>query len=172
MFGLKCFFFFVAEVLFFSSCLSPVRRLRGQSNFTKMAASLPHMDVSTVFARLRQRSSVHPHLTHATLGPVESIHQTASRSVQTFCTAHGRRSLYFAMGRPFSPQNCPCEWWIWSPVSRTLPWAHPTQNPKRHLDQFSRFAVLTIVTDRPTDRPRYSVCINRPHLRTYYDDAA
>jgi len=28
------------------------------------------------------------------------------------------------------------------------------------------FAELTIVTDRPTDRPaRYSVCNNRPHLR-------
>jgi len=28
------------------------------------------------------------------------------------------------------------------------------------------FAGLTIVTDRQTDRPRYSVCNNRPHLRT------
>jgi len=28
------------------------------------------------------------------------------------------------------------------------------------------FAGLTIVTDRPTDRPRYSVCNNRPHLHS------
>jgi len=28
------------------------------------------------------------------------------------------------------------------------------------------FARLTIVTDRPTDRPRNSVCNNRPHLRS------
>jgi len=27
-------------------------------------------------------------------------------------------------------------------------------------------------TDRQTDRPRYSVCNNRPHLRTSYCDAA
>jgi len=30
------------------------------------------------------------------------------------------------------------------------------------------FARLTIVTDRQTDRPRYSVCSNRPRLRTSY----
>jgi len=27
------------------------------------------------------------------------------------------------------------------------------------------FAGLISLTDRPTDRPRYSVCNNRPHLR-------
>jgi len=31
-----------------------------------------------------------------------------------FCTAHGRRALYFTMGRPFPPQNCPCTWGIWT----------------------------------------------------------
>jgi len=37
-----------------------------------------------------------------------------------------------------------------------LPWVHPTPQPKRHLDRFSRFAGLTTVlwqTGRPTDRP-------------------
>ena len=37
-----------------------------------------------------------------------------------------------------------------------VPWIHPTQHPKRHLDRFSRFAGLTIVSDRqdrPTDHP-------------------
>jgi len=34
------------------------------------------------------------------------------------------------------------------------------------------FAGLTTVTDRPTDRRRYSVCNNRPHLRTQYGAAA
>jgi len=147
-------FFLRRRGALFSPCLSPVRRLRGKSNLTKMAASLPHMDVSTVFARLRQRAS---HLTHATLGPVESIPQTASRSVQTFCTAHGRTSLYFAMGRPFSPQNCLCEWGIWSPVSHTLPWAHPIQNPKRHLDQFNRFCSAHDRV-RQTDRQTTLLC--------------
>jgi len=34
------------------------------------------------------------------------------------------------------------------------------------------FAGLTIVTDRQTDRPRYSVCDNKLHQRTHYCDAA
>jgi len=34
-----------------------------------------------------------------------------------------------------------------------VPWSHhPNHQPKRHLDRFSRFAGLTIVTDRRTDR--------------------
>jgi len=37
----------------------------------------------------------------------ESTHRTASQLIQPFCTAHGRRSLYFTTGRPFSLQNCP-----------------------------------------------------------------
>jgi len=32
-----------------------------------------------------------------------------------------------------------------------IPWAHPSPQPKWHLDWFSRFAGLTDVTDRPTD---------------------
>ena len=44
--------------------------------------------------------------------------------------------------------------------------AQPSPQPKRHLGWFSRFC--TSVTDRPTDRPRYSVSNNRPHLRTQY----
>jgi len=48
-------------------------------------------------------------------------------------------------------------------------------NPVYNLNSISiLFAGLTIVTDRqtdrqtdrPTDGPRYSVCNNRPHLRT------
>jgi len=45
-----------------------------------------------------------------------------------------------------------------------LPGTHPNPHPKRHLDWFSRFAWLTTATDRQTDRPRYSVYNNRPHL--------
>jgi len=36
---------------------------------------------------------LHLHLVHASLGPIESITQMASRSVQPFCTAHGRMSV-------------------------------------------------------------------------------
>jgi len=58
--------------------------------------------------------------------------------------------------------------------------AHPSPQLKWHLDRFSRFCRTHLTTadvtdrqtdrqtDRPTDRPRrYSVCNNRPHLRTY-----
>ena len=40
--------------------------------------------------------------------------------------------------------------------------------------RFSRFAGLTTVTDRltDTDRPRYSVCNNRPHARIYVRSTA
>ena len=68
--------------------------------------------------------------------------------LSTFCTAFRRVSLYFTMGRPFPPQNCPFPWGIRTPISN-----NPSPQPKRHLDRFSRFAGLTSVTDRQTDRP-------------------
>ena len=33
-----------------------------------------------------------------------------------FCTAHGRKSLYFTIGARF-PQNCPFPWAIWTPFN-------------------------------------------------------
>jgi len=41
-----------------------------------------------------------------------------------------------------------------------------TQTASRSVEPFLLGSV-TILTDRQTDRPRYSVCNNRPHLRTY-----
>ena len=40
-----------------------------------------------------------------------------------------------------------------------VPWAHPSPHPKRHLDRFSCFCRA-----HDHDRPRYSICSNRPHL--------
>jgi len=48
-------------------------------------------------------ASVHTHLTHASLGTPESKSQMAPLSVQPFLHAHGRQSLYFTTGCPFSP---------------------------------------------------------------------
>jgi len=48
-----------------------------------------------------------------------------------------------------------------------VPCACPTLSvPKRHLDWFTGFAGLKAVTatHTQTDRPRYSVCSNSPHL--------
>ena len=47
-----------------------------------------------------------------------------------FCTAHGRKTLYFTMGAPF-PQNCPSNGGL-----DMVPWAHPSPQSKRHLDRF------------------------------------
>jgi len=41
----------------------------------------------------------------------------------------------------------------------------PESSPKRHLDRFSRFCRLTIMTDKPTDHARYSACNNRSYVR-------
>ena len=102
----------------------------------------------------------------ATLGPPESISQTTSRSVGSFCTANGRESLYFTMGRPFSPQNCPLRTGGSAPHLILGSLGPPeSPQPKRHLDQFSRFCRVHD-RDRPTDRPRYSICNNGPHLRS------
>jgi len=51
-----------------------------------------------------------------------------------------------------------------------IPWAHPSPQPKRHLDRSSRFAGLTSATDRQTDRPTdhatRSLTIGRIYVRS------
>ena len=67
--------------------------------------------------------------------------------LSSFCTAHGRASLYFTMGRPL-PSKLPLPIGIRTPPNTQFIW-------------------LTTVTDRPTDRPRYSACnIGRIHVRS------
>ena len=82
-----------------------------------------------------------------------------------FCTAHGRRSLY--SGPPLSPQNFLFALGIWTSAhiihGSLVPWAHPSPQPQRHLDQFSRFCGAQnrdIQTDRQTTT--LSLCDNRP----------
>jgi len=107
---------------------------------------------------------------NASFGPSVSTSQTESRSVRRFSTAHGSGSpILYNIGRPFSPQNCLFVWGIWTPSNTWFPWAHRSSHPKCHLDRFSRFCTAhgrVRATDRPTDRARYSVCSNRPHLRS------
>jgi len=70
----------------------------------KVASPPPHMDGSIVFDRSRQCA---PPSNTCFLGPApESIFQTASRSVQPFCTAHGRVSSGM-LGHVLSPSNFP-----------------------------------------------------------------
>jgi len=105
-----------------------------------------------------------PHLTHDSLGPSEPITQRHLDPFSRFCRDDCRVSLYFTMGRPFPPQNCPFAWGIWTHLIRGSldPLKSSTQTESRSVQPF--FAGLTSVIDRPTDRPRYSVGNNRPQL--------
>jgi len=67
-----------------------------------------------------------------------------------FWTDHCRVSQYFTMGRPFPLQNCPFPWGIWTP-SNTWFLGPPESSTQ---------------TNRLADRPRYSICNNRPYLCT------
>jgi len=78
---------------------------------------------------------------------IELVHPSTHSSPQTklqidrishFCTAHGRKCLYFTTGAPIH-QNCPFRWGIWTPSNR---WCHGSMRaspqPKQHLDRFRR----------------------------------
>jgi len=99
-------------------------------------------------------------ITHASLGPPESTTKTASGWVQPFL----HTAEHFTTGRPFAPQNCPFPWVnldphlirdFLGPLEPTIQTASRSVHPFLHERQ----------SDRPTDRPRYSVCNNGPHLR-------
>jgi len=85
-----------------------------------------------------------------------------------FCTVHGRQSLYCTMGRPFSPQNCPVAWGL-SGLPHLMHGSLSTTKTASTVDRFSRFCRphdRDKQTGRPTNRPRSSICNNRPHLRS------
>jgi len=59
-----------------------------------------------------------------------------------FCTAHGRKSLYFTTGGPF-PKKCPLSWGIWTPSNSWFLgpfWAH---NPNSITIGSAVFAQVT-----------------------------
>jgi len=72
--------------------------------------------------------------------PPESTTQTVNQSLQPFCTAHGRKSLYLRMGAPI-PQFVPSQSSRGSGPHLTHDFlgTYTSQQPKRYLDRFSRF---------------------------------
>ena len=88
-------------LIFLDLCM----KTSSQSNLTKR----PHYAAHGRFNHIRQ---VAPMWTHSHLGFV--IPQMASWSVQPFCTAHGRESLYFTMGHFFALRIVPSHGWIWT----------------------------------------------------------
>jgi len=87
-----------------------------------------------------------PHLIHAFLGPLESITQTTSRSVQPFLYSP-QQSAIGDVGGALPLQNCPFSYGDLNPISHMVPWLHPTSHPKWHLDRSAVYAQL--MTDSP-----------------------
>jgi len=96
-----------------------------------------------------------------------------------FCRAHGRESLYFTMGHRLTSSKLPIRVEGSQPPSNTLFHLYFPLTVRLLIREDERTLVhipndisigsgvsagLTSVTDRQTDRPRYSVCNNRPHL--------
>jgi len=69
-------------------------------------------------------------------------------------------------GTPLSPSKWPLPMEDLDPHLIHGSLGPPEFSTKRHLDGSAVFAGRTSVTDRQTDRPRYSVSSNRPHLHT------
>ena len=60
---------------------------------------------------------------------------------------------------PFCPQICAFACGDLHPHLMHGSLVHPSPYHKRYVDRFIRFTALTIVTDRQTDTPRYSVSV-------------
>jgi len=119
------------------------------------AASPQQMGGSVVFPRWRRIW-----LNLCFLQRTQVYNQMANRSVQPFL--HSRKSSCFTVGAAF-PQNFPFPWtpsntWFLGPPESSI------QMASGSVQSFLQDS-LVWPTDRQTDRPRYSVGNNRPHLR-------
>ena len=69
------------------------------------------------------------------------------------------------MGHPFPLKIAHSHGGCWPPSNTWFLEPITSPQPKRHLDQFSRFAEFTSVTDRQTDHATRSVTIGRIYVR-------
>jgi len=117
------------------------------------------MDRSIMFARWRQCA---PPTNTCFLGPTPSPYPKRHlERFSRFCTTHGRESLYFTMGCPFPLKIAPTHGGSGPHLIHTF-WGHPS----RCTNGLAVFVELMMMIDPrrdwQTDRPRYSVCNNRP----------
>jgi len=138
----------------------------GQRNWTQGHIAAAH----GLFRRIRQMAPMYtPDVIHPFLDPTESGLKRHLDQFSRFCTDHGRQ-------RP-----CIVQWTAPSPIKiapsqgyldpnliygSLVPWAHPSPQPKQHLDRFSRFSGITIVTDTTTDNATPSKTIGRVYVRS------
>jgi len=89
-----------------------------------------------------------------------------SKRFSRFYTAHGRDSLLYS-GPPIPVKIAHSHGECWPASNTWFFWPTQVLNTDGISIGSADFAGLTSVTDRQTDRPRYSVCNNRPHLSMY-----
>jgi len=135
-------------------------------------ASPPQTDGSILFARWRPCAFPCGHTwrhlanTIELVLPLINLSSQSKRQIDPFSrsatgTAHDRKSIYLQWAA--LPPKLPLAMGMWTPNTRFL---GPTRvlNPNGISISSGIFAGLTSVTDRQTDRPRYSVGNNRLHL--------
>ena len=103
--------------------------------------------------------NVPPHVTHTSFGPSESTTQ------MVYILHSSAQSVPILYNGPLPPQHCLFPWGDLDPYV-----IHGFQGPRESSarmasHRFSHFCSAHYC-DRPTDRPHYLVCNNRPHLRT------
>ena len=110
---------------------------------------------------------MHYHLTHASLDHKSPNPKQHLDQFSRFCTAHGRVSRYFIMGRPFPPQNCPFAWGDLVPHLTDGSLGPPKSTSQTYLDQFSGFC-RAHNRDRLTDHTTSSVTIDCIYVLTVH----
>jgi len=76
-----------------------------------------------------------PHLIHASFG-IPRVHNPSGISIGSAVFTQFTLECRWAYVLPL--KNCPFPWDLY-PIWYVVPWVHPTQHPKWHLDRLSRF---------------------------------
>ena len=101
-----------------------------------------------VIAHQKAKGGCHGNVPQHLWTPIQHMISTAHPSPQPkrhpyrfsrLCTDDRRVSLYFTMGRPFSPKICPFPWGDLDLHLIHGSRAHPSPQPKRQLRRCSRF---------------------------------
>ena len=120
----------------------------------------PNMDGSIVFTRWHQCAPP------SSLNPSKSTSQMASPSIQPFLQLMADSAYTLQWAVPFPPQNCPFTSASGPPSNTCFFGPTRVHNPNGITIGSAIFAWFTIVTDRLTDRPSYSLCNNRLHVHS------
>jgi len=115
------------------------------------------------FTSIHQVVPMWPYLIHASNNPPETKTQTTPPSVQPFLDSSQQRVLILYNRQCLSPLKIAFS----HGRDNIVPWVCPSPQPKQHLDwliHFCRAHDCDGQTDRQTDRTRYSISNNRPHV--------